>query len=491
MINICSSREIIADLTKSHKPNSKKPKSDKILDVLGLLEEKGKSKDWILEEIKKHRIHLNVPPILNSSEILKACPDDFVDHLFSFLKEDEFHVEEVNSFTKTLHWFFTDIVASADPTVSTKAQVRKINLLNSLIQKTETFKQRDPHTTVILPTGDGMAIGFSESPEQPLRLAIDLHQVLNKYNKTQREKDKILLRIGMDSGTVYFLKDVEGNDAVWGQGIILARRVMDLCSSNQIFASMRIGSDISNLSPEYKEIMHQIGVYEVKHGTQLTIYNIYGKGFGNKTSPKTGKIRKQKEELTVRKEPDFHFNSVEIKIDVTDLKTMMAHHTWIWDLKSNLKKIPLEHIFYNIGGDVPKDFEDMNLKITDEDKNKLEIASLEVNKPHEKSFYVKLTKPIKFSHKGRFLKLEYDWEEPDRVFEYVFSSRCKKFKYLFTIPKGIQIKNRILEVNRELGLKKRSDIPAKIKYLPNKTEVSWSSNKKYAINRHDAFEFQW
>jgi len=326
-------------LTKRNKPNSKKKsKSDKILEILGLLEDKGKNKDWVLEEIKKHRISLDVAPTLNSSEILQTCPDNFVSYLLDYLKEDEFQVEEVKTFTKTLHWFFTDIVGTSNPKVNTKAQIRKINLLNSLIKKTEIFKQRDPHTTIILPTGDGMAIGFSESPEQPLRMAIDLHKGLNKYNKTQREKDKVQLRIGMDSGSVYFIKDVEDNDAVWGPGVVLARRVMDLCGSNQIFASMRIGDDISNLSPEYKEIMHRIGIYEVKHGTQLLIYNIYGKNFGNKIPPKKGKIQKPKEELTIRKEPGFQFNSIEIKLDVTDPKTMMTHHTWIWNVKNNSKK---------------------------------------------------------------------------------------------------------------------------------------------------------
>jgi len=478
-------------LAKRYKPNSKKKsKSDKILEILGLLEDKGKNKDWVLEEIKKHRIRLDVSPTLNSSEILQACPDNFVGHLLDFLKEDEFSVEEVKTFTKTLHWFFTDIVGTSNPKINTKAQIRKINLLNSLIKKTEIFKQRDPHTTIILPTGDGMVIGFSESPEQPLRMAIDLHKGLNKYNKTQREKDKVQLRIGMDSGPVYFIKDVEGNDAVWGPGVVLARRVMDLCGSNQIFASMRIGDDISNLSPEYKEIMHRIGIYEVKHGAQLLIYNIYGKNFGNKIPPKKGKIQKPKEELTVRKEPDFQFNSVEIKLDVIDPKTMMTHHTWIWDVKNNSKK-PLEQIFYNIGGDTAKDFADMNVKITDENNNELDIVSLDVNKPHEKAFNVKLKKPLRFRQKGRILKLEYDWEEPDRIFEYVFASKCKKFKYNFTIPKETQIKNRVLEVNRELGLKKRAEPPPKIKYLPNKTEISWSNDKKHIINRYDAYEFQW
>ena len=63
---------------------------------------KDKISNLILEEIKKHRIGLDVSPTLNSSEILRACPNTFVDHLLGFLKEDEFPIEEVKSFTKTL-----------------------------------------------------------------------------------------------------------------------------------------------------------------------------------------------------------------------------------------------------------------------------------------------------------------------------------------------------------------------------------------------------
>ena len=119
-----------------------------------------------------------------------------------------------------------------------------------------------------------MAIGFADSPEKPLRLAIELHKLLYKYNKTHTEKNRVYLRIGIETGSIYFIKDVEGNDTVWGSGIIMARRVMDLCGENQIFASRRIGDDISKLTSEYKAIMHPIGDYSIKHGEQLLVYNI-------------------------------------------------------------------------------------------------------------------------------------------------------------------------------------------------------------------------
>jgi len=218
----------------------------KIAEILGLLEEKGKTKYWLLEEVKKHNKILKVSPTVNSFEILQSCSKKTINQINKYLKDDEFAIQEIQTYTKTLHWFFTDIVGSSNPDMSTKTQARKINLLHMQIKKTETFKKLDLDSTVVLPTGDGVALGFSESPEQPLRLAIDLTKLLNKYNKIQREEDKVSIRIGIESGPVYFVKDLLDKDTVWGPGIIMARRVMDLCGTNQIFISQKIGEDISN-----------------------------------------------------------------------------------------------------------------------------------------------------------------------------------------------------------------------------------------------------
>ena len=464
-------------------------KLTEVAEILGLLEEKGKTKDWLLEEIKRHHVSLSVSPTANSFEILKSCSDKFASKILKILKDD-FVIEDVRVSTKTLHWFYTDIVGSSDPKIPVKNQARKINLLNTLIHNTETFKQRDPSLTYIQTTGDGMAIGFGDSPEKPLRLAIELHKLLYRYNKTKAENDKVYLRIGVDTGPVYFIKDIEGNNTVWGPGIIITRRVMDMCGENQIFASGRIGDELSNLSPEYKAIMHPIGDFSIKHGEQLLIYNIYGKNFGNKKVSQKNKVQsKEFNEDPLATTPNFEFSNVEIRLDVTDLKNMMTHHTWMWEIK-NISKKPLEQVFYHITGDIPKDFADLNLSVTDGNDDKVEMISLDVNKAHEKKFNVKFNKFIRRNQKG-IIKVEYDWEEPYRTFEYQFSARCKKFKYVLTTPKTLQIKNRILQVVRELGIKKRAEPASKIIYHPDTTEITWENDKRHILNRYDTLEFQW
>jgi hypothetical protein len=458
---------------------------ENIAEILGVLEEKNLSKDWLLGELKRHKIKTDASASSNSYQILKNCNPEKIRKILDVLNED-LAIKDVKTLTRTLHWFFIDIVSSSDPNLSVKSQARKIFALNELIQRTDTFKKEKLEYLDILPTGDGMAIGFSDSPEKPLRLAIELHKALRKFNGTLKEKDRINIRIGIDSGPVYFMKGIKG-EIFWGPGLIMAKRVMDLCGPNQIFASERIAKDLRSLSEENKATMHPIGEYEIKFG-KLVIYNIFSKEFGNKAIPKKGKIVKSKEDNF--KKIDFEFNSVEVRLEVTDSKSMMTHHTWIWDIR-NISKEPLGAIYYGLGGDVPRDFSDLNVKITDENDNKLEIISLDVNKPFEKAFHVKLAKPVRKYQSGRLVKLEYDWEEPERNFVYAFSSKAKKFRYFFTAPKGLQIKHRILEAVRDLGIKRRAEPPADIKYLDDRTEIVWEAAKNHMINSHDTFEFQW
>lgn len=458
-----------------------------IAEVLGLLDETRRGKDWLLEQMKKHGVKISAGPAANSYDILKSCKEDFVFQLLRVLKgEDIAGFEDVRTMTMTYHWFFTDIVAGSNPTIPTKDQVRKIIVLNELISRTEIFRTKDPKSTVVLPTGDGMAIGFSDSPEKPLRLAVELHKGLSRYNESKRGKEKLLIRVGIDMGPVYVIKDLNGKDNVWGPGIILTRRVMDLAGDMNIFASARIAEDIRKLSPEYKQIMHPIGDYSIKHGEELHLFNVYGDGFGNKNAPRKGKLEKSTLEKKIKSVNNFAFEGVEILLEITDPKTLLTHHTWVWDIR-NISKEPKDQIFYYLDGDAPKEFADMNVTITDEKNNRLNVLGLNSNKPYHKEFNVQLNRPILPKQK-KTIKLEYDWEEPDRNFFYRFASDCKNFSYTCFIPKEVDAKNRILKVDTETGLKIHATPPPSIKYLDDKTAVTWSKSN---LKAYDAYQFEW
>jgi len=479
-------------MQKQNSPTSKKlVRITKEAEILSLMEESHKNKEWLKRQIKKKSLKISVKLSMNSFQILNSCPDSFINDLLDTLKgKDLDDIGDINSFTKTFFWFFTDIVAGSNPTIASKEQARKVIVLNELIARTETFQNRDPNSTVILPTGDGMAIGFSDSPEYPLRLSIQLHKILTEYNKSQRrKKEKVLLRIGIDIGPVYIIKDLNGQDNVWGPGIILTRRVMDLAGDQNIFCSSRYAEDVRVLSPEYKEIMHPIGDYSIKHGEQLNIFNIYGDGFGEKKTPRTKKITQKSEtfEDTLKTKTAFLFNAIDIKLDVIDPKTMLTHHVWKWNL-INLSDSPRDEIFYYLDGDSPKDMADMNIRIYDEKGDEAEILNISANKPLHKEFSVRLKNPLKPRQRKRFVTIEYDWEEPERTFFYKVPTDCKLFTYNFSIPKGIEIKNRALKVDSELGYKWNADPPSSIKFLPDKTTITWQGKNLKAFY---AYQFDW
>lgn len=462
----------------------------KVAEVMEMLEETHKDKNWIIDQIRNNHLKVPIRPAMGAVRIMKNCPTDFIQHLLNVMKFSQIDdFEGPPPLTTTYHWFFTDIVASSDPTITTNEQARKIIVLNKLIERTEVFNQRDPDTTLILPTGDGMAIGFSDSPEKPLLLALELHKDLYRYNEQKtKERDRMYIRVGLDTGPVYIIKDLNGKENVWGPGIIMARRVMDLARDMNIIASSRIANDIRTLRPEYKNILHPIGDYSLKHGVKILIYNIYGEGFGNKKSPQDDKIQKSKaEEETLKTVKRFIYGRAEVSLEVRDIKTMLTHHTILWNL-INISDEPTQRIFYYLDGDVPRNFPDMNVVVRDEDNQELEMISLNVNKPYHKEFYVQLRKPLKPGQKGRITKLEYDWEEPERQYFYRFVANCKKFKYFFSAPKELTVNQKVVFMDVGSGEKRYAKTPATVNYLPDRTEIRWEASN---LEAHDAYRFDW
>jgi len=323
-------------------------------------------------------------------------------------------VKKTEEFTKTYHWFFSDIVNSADPSVPTKEQLEKIQKFYEILSKTKIMRNKD-RNRIVVPTGDGHVIGFSDSPEKPLLLAKDLVQQIEKYNKTRRGKEKLFLRIGIDTGPVYVIKDlVTKKNAFWGPGTIMTKRVMDIGKENHILASKRISEDIMKLTREYKSLFHSIGKYEIKHQEKIEIYNVYGKGFGNRIFPRKGKdMLKKESDADRRSTNNFKFKKVGIILDVTDPKTMMTHHTFNWDLV-NISEKSQPQVLYKLGGEIKRDISELNIKVSDGNGNNLEIVRVDTNKPLYKEFFVKLKQSIKPRRELKGLTLEYDWEEPDR-----------------------------------------------------------------------------
>ena len=130
---------------------------------------------------------------------------------------------------------------------------------------------------VRLPTGDGMALVFFGDPEAPVRCAIDISRAL-------RNRPDIMVRMGVHSGPVYRVADINTNMNVAGGGISMAQRIMEYCEPGHILLSNRVADDLGQLS-RWSDYIYDLGETEIRPGARVHVFNLYGEDFGNPTAP--------------------------------------------------------------------------------------------------------------------------------------------------------------------------------------------------------------
>ena len=159
--------------------------------------------------------------------------------------------------------------------------------LSEIVRGTEQFHIADEAGKLVrLPAGDGMALVFFTSPEAPLKCAVEINRALRNF-------PEIRVRMGIHSGPVNLVKDVDGRTNVAGAGINLAQRVMDCGDGGHILLSKRIADDLAQ-SREWRPHLHDLGECAVKHGVAVSIVNFYENGVGSSAIPT--KIAKAREE---------------------------------------------------------------------------------------------------------------------------------------------------------------------------------------------------
>ncbi len=180
---------------------------------------------------------------------------------------------------------FIDIVGLSNPELAVHRQKEKIVRLNEFISSCNSFRKISDELKIILPAGDGMAIGYENNPELPYKLSVELHGFLHKYNKRMAHDNQIKVRIGLSSGPVFTVYDISNRLNVWGPGIIMARRVMDLGDSWHILITENFAMQLIPLYEEYRNNIKLIGSYEIKHGEKLNVYSAYSGDYGNPELP--------------------------------------------------------------------------------------------------------------------------------------------------------------------------------------------------------------
>jgi len=180
---------------------------------------------------------------------------------------------------------FIDIVGLSNPELAVHRQKEKIVRLNEFIASCNSFRKISDDLKIILPSGDGMAIGYENNPELPYKLSVELHAFLRKYNKRMDTDNRIKVRIGLSSGPVFTVYDISNKLNVWGPGIIMARRVMDLGDSWHILLTENFAMQLKPLYEEYRNNIRFIGSYEIKHGEKINVYSAYCDDYGNPELP--------------------------------------------------------------------------------------------------------------------------------------------------------------------------------------------------------------
>lgn len=458
-------------------------------EIHGLLEKLGKPRHWLLEQLVLLDPSLQFSNEMTRHDMLKSCSTELLERVNDRLNGILAGQKAVIPYAETYHWFFTDIVASSDPKVTVDDQALRIINLNNLIKSTETFRNRDVSSTMILPTGDGNAIGFKDSQEKPLLLAIELQKALSDFNLGKPEDKRLYLRIGLASGNVFMIEDLTGKLNAWGEGIILARRVMDLGLPNSILATDGFANDIRLLRDDYRRIMRLIGDYNIKHKI-IPVYNVYGAldgiTFGNKENPPHPEQKSEVDQQMIKSNA-FFFNHIEVKLEIMDTKTMLTRHTWVREIV-NLQEKPVEAVFYYLDGDVDRDFADLNVKVTDELGTELAISRLNLNEPRKKEFYVTLREMLRPKEIGRRVTLQFDWEETTRKYEYAFGSDCKKFRFLLVAPRSMPIIQRVLRIFLHTGDKEEARPLPTLKHFSDRTEVEWNASD---IKAMEVYRFDW
>ena len=180
---------------------------------------------------------------------------------------------------------FIDIVGLSNHELAVNRQKEKIVRLNEFISSCNSFRKISDDLKIILPAGDGMAIGYENNPEMPYKLSVELHGFLRKYNKRMTHDNQIKVRIGLSSGPVFTVYDISNRLNVWGPGIIMARRVMDLGDSWHILITENFAMQLKPLYEEYRNNIKLIGPYEIKHGEKINVYSAYSDDYGNPELP--------------------------------------------------------------------------------------------------------------------------------------------------------------------------------------------------------------
>ncbi len=173
------------------------------------------------------------------------------------------------------HVLFIDIVGYSKLLI--EEQSERLGELTSIVLGTAQVRDSTDEQLVRLPTGDGMALVFHHSAEEPARCALEISEALRKH-------PELCVRMGIHSGPVREVNDVSGRKNIAGAGINMAQRVMDCGDAGHILLSQHVADDLMQYR-QWAPRLRDLGDCEVKHGVRLHLVNLYAEPLGNPEVP--------------------------------------------------------------------------------------------------------------------------------------------------------------------------------------------------------------
>src|SRR5438132_5506178 len=175
------------------------------------------------------------------------------------------------------HVLFIDVVGYSKFSINEQGVV--VDELTKVVRSSDQYQKAEAAGRLIkIPTGDGMGLVFHTSPEAPAQCAVEISRALKEHPRLQR-------RMGVHSGPVSGVIDVNERANVAGAGLNIAQRVMDCGDAGHILLSKHVAEDLEEYE-QWRPLLHDLGTCEVKHGVRLSVVNLYDDRFGNATLPR-------------------------------------------------------------------------------------------------------------------------------------------------------------------------------------------------------------
>jgi len=174
------------------------------------------------------------------------------------------------------HVLFIDIVGYSKGLINEQSE--SLQKLKEIVRETEQFREAAAEGKLLrLPTGDGGALVFRNTPEAPVLCAMEIAQALKNY-------PELRVRMGVHSGPVNEISDLNEQANIAGAGINIAQRVMDCGDAGHILLSRHVAEDLEHY-PRWQAHLHDLGECEVKHGIRISVVNLYNTEIGNPALP--------------------------------------------------------------------------------------------------------------------------------------------------------------------------------------------------------------